>query len=199
MANEDWYFVSIGKAEKGPYSMRELQGMLDSGKITPDTIAHLESSPRQHFTVESLGLHGQQPTAHQSVQASQSPQTSTSSSPVVVVSKGVSVCAMRRYRDAYPSAAVIEAAGNFTKIIGGIIALIVFCGVAFIGSQNPAGGGLYGMVGGFILAVPVGGTFYMSGVFMVAQGQLLKATLDSAVQTSPFLTNDEKADVMGLR
>jgi len=70
-------------------------------------------------------------------------------------------------------------------VLGGIIA----------SSQN---GILYffaGLLLGVVVAVPI----FVLGVLVAAQGQVLKATLDTAVHSSPFLTKEEMARVMGIK
>jgi hypothetical protein len=47
---------------------------------------------------------------------------------------------------------------------------------------------------GFVVWLP----FWILGVVVAAQGQILKAVLDTAVNSSPFLSNDEKAKIMSL-
>jgi hypothetical protein len=39
---------------------------------------------------------------------------------------------------------------------------------------------------------------YVLGILVSAQGQILKASLDNAVNGSPFLTNEHRAKVMSL-
>jgi hypothetical protein len=68
-------------------------------------------------------------------------------------------------------------------------------------------GGMYGGNGGasfvvLIVGVLYGGIvflfFYVVGVIVSAQGQILKAGLDTSVHTSPFVSNDDKAKIMSL-
>jgi hypothetical protein len=40
--------------------------------------------------------------------------------------------------------------------------------------------------------------FWVCGVIIAAQGQILQATLDNSVASSHFLTDPEPADAMGL-
>jgi hypothetical protein len=40
--------------------------------------------------------------------------------------------------------------------------------------------------------------FFVLGTIVSAQGQILKANIDCAVNTAPFLTSQQKARVMGL-
>jgi len=48
------------------------------------------------------------------------------------------------------------------------------------------------------LAIVAGIPLVVSGILVSAQAQLLKATLDTAVNTSPFLSNEQRAVVMSL-
>ena len=100
-----------------------------------------------------------------------------------------------RYRDAYRVSAVIIGMGNTLKIIGFIIAgLIVLGGLSE--SNSMFGGGL--MLPTLILAVIAGGIFWVMGVHVTAQGQILRATLDGAVNSSPLLTNTDRISIMSL-
>ena len=49
-----------------------------------------------------------------------------------------------------------------------------------------------------ISAAAIGTLTYFLGVVIAAQGQILRATLDSAVNSSPFLEDEQKAKVMRL-
>ncbi|MGZ5483341.1 MAG: hypothetical protein ACXWID_15320 [Pyrinomonadaceae bacterium] len=51
---------------------------------------------------------------------------------------------------------------------------------------------------GVIFGALIGGLFFLLGVLISAQGQLLMAHADSAVHTSPFLTDEERASAMSL-
>jgi hypothetical protein len=51
---------------------------------------------------------------------------------------------------------------------------------------------------GAVFGGVVGGIGFMVGVMISAQGQLMKAALDGAVNTSPFMNDDDKARVMSL-
>jgi hypothetical protein len=102
---------------------------------------------------------------------------------------------MSRYTDAYRVARVVVGIGEAVKIIslviGGILLLI---GVA--GSESALGG--FSLLVGVVLAVIVGGGGFALGTLLAAHGQVLKATLDTAVNTSPFLTNQQRAEIMSL-
>lgn len=108
---------------------------------------------------------------------------------------------MHRYRDAYSLARVTTDFGSAIKILGIIIAVvIVIFGV--VGSES-AGRTARDVSGAMILAsllvgAIVGLSFYFVGVLVSAQGQILKATLDSAVNTSPFLSSENRAKIMSL-
>jgi hypothetical protein len=94
----------------------------------------------------------------------------------------------RRYRDAYHSARIIVSAGNGTKIVGPLLA-----GVFAIASFKEGG---YLLFGGLAFALALGTSLYIAGVLISAQGQLLQANIDSAVNTSPLLDNDQKSKIL---
>ena len=102
---------------------------------------------------------------------------------------------VNRYQDAYRVGTALVGLGNTIKVVG-----VVLAGIIVLGSLS-AGNSLFG--GGAVLALTflaaiVGGLFWVCGVIVAAQGQILQATLDNAVASSHFLTNPERADAMGL-
>lgn len=102
---------------------------------------------------------------------------------------------VNRYRDAYRVATFLVALGNTIKIIGLATGAIVFLVFASAGQQFGSGAGaIVGMVFGGIAA----GIGFVLGVLVSAQGQILRATLDTSVSASQFMTNHERTVAMGL-
>ncbi|HYH85494.1 MAG TPA: hypothetical protein VEX60_08425 [Pyrinomonadaceae bacterium] len=107
-----------------------------------------------------------------------------------------------RYADAYRTARATVLIGNLIKVFGVLLGLLVGGGLfALAATQGRIVGGT-GVIG-FFAGLLVGGSifafFFVLGVVVSAQGQLIKATLDGAVNSSPFLTNDQRAEAMSLR
>ncbi len=102
-----------------------------------------------------------------------------------------------RYADAYRVAEALVKLGMAIKIIGYIIAggLVL---VAINKSNGIAGfnGDLF--IGEVVGALIPGAILYFMGVQVSAQGQVLRASLDCAVNTSPLLTNSDRIGIMGL-
>ncbi len=100
---------------------------------------------------------------------------------------------MSRYTEAYLIARAITGIGTTVKyiaiIIGGGVSLFVVT-VISQSMQYALGGILLGA----IVAMPI----YLLGILVSAQGQILKATLDTAVNTSQWLTRDEMRQAMFL-
>jgi hypothetical protein len=108
--------------------------------------------------------------------------------------------AMKRYEDAYRAARVTVVIGTAIKFLGFLLAILIL-------AATWLGAGLMSMNGYDSQAVLVIGTlfiliivtlFYVAGVIVCAQGQTLKASLDDAVHSSPFLTDEQRAKVMSL-
>jgi hypothetical protein len=95
-----------------------------------------------------------------------------------------------RYRDGFRAAALIEGFGGAVKIVGFVFAALCLLGGMAVGRL--------GLILGVVAGAVLGALFFILGVFISSQGQLLKATLDSAVHTSPFLDDEGKAAAMGL-
>jgi hypothetical protein len=111
----------------------------------------------------------------------------------------------KRYKDAYRVARTTTGVGSTIKGVGALLGILIFLGVFALaaGQRN-----VYGVRGGDIQVISLivgaifGGTvwlvFFIWGVLVSAQGQILKASLDGAVNGSPFLTNEQRATIMSL-
>ena len=102
---------------------------------------------------------------------------------------------VNRYRDAYRVGWALVSLGNAIKIVG-----VVLAGIIFLGSLSLANGQFGGaaVVAGLVLGGLAGGLFWVCGVIVAALGEVLRATLDTAVASSHFFTDPERADAMGL-
>jgi hypothetical protein len=115
--------------------------------------------------------------------------------------EGETLSAMRnvslstRYSDAYARANAQTRMGASIKtasfVVGG---LVVAVGVVGALASGEFGAVVLGILGGALVGV-IG---YGLGSMIVANGQILKATLDTAVNTSPMLNNDDRAGIMSL-
>jgi hypothetical protein len=105
----------------------------------------------------------------------------------------------KRYTDAYLVARAVTGFGFMIKVIGIVIAILLVLIGLMVTSQNGPGNPLsYLGIMGIVVGVISGALFYVIGVLVSAQGQILKASLDSAVNSSPFLTNEHRAKIMYL-
>jgi hypothetical protein len=134
------------------------------------------------------------------------------SRPAILSQSGNTVAALRkRYKDGYLVSKAIETFGTLLKI-GAVIA---GAGIIFIGfvmgavsakaasgnMLNPGNGEgafiaifiVFGIIGAIVVAIG-----WVLGVMVSAQGQILKANLDTAVNSSTFLTDMSKAEIMSL-
>lgn len=100
-----------------------------------------------------------------------------------------------RYSDAYIVARTINGLGATIKAIGLTIGAVIAVG-SLAAANGPVG--KVAAVGGIVLASLVATVFYLFGTIASAQGQILKATLDTAVNTSRWLSDDDRARIMSL-
>jgi hypothetical protein len=123
---------------------------------------------------------------------------------------------VKRYLDLYRTARLLNGFGTTVKVAAFILGIIIFLFWFFIGvgssalqQQNSPFGPSPAAQSGpiafyicFVIGAVAGGLttglFFLLGVLISAQGQLLKAQADGAVHTSPFLTNEERATAMSL-
>ena len=75
-------------------------------------------------------------------------------------------------------------------ILGACIAIAAIVTIA----QGSTAYGVVGLLVGVVVTLPI----YVLGILVAALGQILKATLDTAVTNSPFLKTEEMAKVMSL-
>jgi hypothetical protein len=104
---------------------------------------------------------------------------------------------LTRYRDAYRVARFIVGFGTALKVVGVLLGILVFY---ILVSIRIRGYLPYGMssIGGFLFGILIWFPFFVVGVMVSAQGQILKATVDSAVNNSPLLTNEHRVSIMSL-
>ena len=94
----------------------------------------------------------------------------------------------QRYKQAYQSARIIVGAGSGVKVLGPIMATL------FAIVSLKADGFL--LFAGLASSLALGVSLYVAGVMILAQGELLRATTDSAINTSPLLDNDQKSRIL---
>lgn len=134
--------------------------------------------------------------------AAEPPASETSSDdldPRLVRSRKV-IKVIKRYRDAYVTAALILMVGKVVKFLGVLAGTGTFI-VTVVVSKALSGGGeppAAGVISGIILGVMTGLVIFLIGTVVSAAGQLLLASLDSAVHSSPFLSDEERAEAMSV-
>ena len=169
------------------YTLDEIRKEFRDGKL-PENCTVRENGSQQTQTLRQLleGTGDLNPMTEADVQAR-------------ATGKGQDVAdrAVARYRDGYLVARATNGIGGVVKtlgfVLGGIIALAGFV----FGSLDSGSPVL--MFAGFILGAVVAIPLFVLGVLVSAHGQVLKATLDEAVHTSPFLTDQQRASVMSLQ
>jgi len=76
------------------------------------------------------------------------------------------------------------------------LGVLIALAAVVLGSAGGKGAEAFfaGLLLGAVAAIPI----YILGVLVSAQGEVLKATLDTAVHGSPFLKKEDMARVMSL-
>ena len=104
-----------------------------------------------------------------------------------------------RYDDAYIVARTINGFGTTIKGLGILIGALLFIGGFLVASKGgPSDPSSILGIGSIVLGVISAALFYVIGVLVSSQGQILKATLDGAVNTSPFLEDEHRTKIMSL-
>lgn len=94
----------------------------------------------------------------------------------------------QRYRESYQSARTIIGAGNGVKTLGVLLAIL-------LGIVSFQGDGFV-LFMGLAFSLALGISLYVAGVMISAQGLLLRANVDSAVNTSTLLDNGQKSRIL---
>lgn len=114
----------------------------------------------------------------------------------------------RRYADAYVVTRTVETFGTVLKFVAAGAASIIFAagsiGVVFVMSapgrldaMRFVTAALVGASGTF-LASAVGIALFVLGTLTAAQAQILSATVDTAVNSSKFINDEDRARIMSL-
>lgn len=121
-----------------------------------------------------------------------------------IISSQLARALANRYRDGYRVAGFITGLGRFIKVVGAIAAMILFLLVAVPWLQSQSSRPIQSaeqLLAIVVAALPAGAVLLVSliiGTLLSAAGQVTMAQLDSAVHTSPFLTEDDRLQAMGL-
>jgi hypothetical protein len=102
---------------------------------------------------------------------------------------------VNRYEDGYRVGAALIVIGNVIKVVAGVVAVALVIGVFVTSKQT---GSALVTAAGLLAAAVSGILVWAAGVVVCAQGQVLRATLDTAVASSHFMTDHERARAMGL-
>lgn len=110
--------------------------------------------------------------------------------------------ASNRYENAYLHARWVMQAGDLIQTVGWTLGVFIFCGAIFAAHTvltpltpaadwlRPAGLAIGAIITAFF--------FWLVGELLCVRGEDLEATLDSAVNSSPFLSDEQRAKVMSL-
>jgi len=108
---------------------------------------------------------------------------------------------VKRYDDAFLVANGTVAIGKTTKLIGAVLATLVIAGglVSMTVLMTLNGDAAFAVL---LVSVGVGGVVgmfgYALGTLIATLGQMLRASLDCAVNSSPFLNNELRAEIMSI-
>jgi len=99
----------------------------------------------------------------------------------------------RRYRDAYRVSRATTAIASLIKAVG-VLAGLSGLVVAYMSAEQSSSLAFVAAAAGVIIGLVV----YGLGILISAQGQQLMAAIDDVVGSSPFLSDRERASIMGL-
>jgi hypothetical protein len=97
-----------------------------------------------------------------------------------------------RFIEGYTAAKETIGLGNFVKGIGIVVAIIGYILAFFVAREA------IGIMASILSSTVTGFIIYVIGAILAAQGRILKATLDTAANTSPNLDEEERAHLMSI-
>jgi hypothetical protein len=101
-----------------------------------------------------------------------------------------------RYRDAYFVGLSLVRWGQGVEVLG-IVAGVTIALLGLVGAMNASTPvSPRAVLVPIILAAAIVVASYIAGIMVAAQGQIVLAVLDTAVNTSPLLSQEEKAEVI---
>jgi ribosomal protein L40E len=130
-----------------------------------------------------------------SVDATVCPQCGADVSEIAPEGSSRAPALRKRYDEGYIAAQRLVMLGGVVKIVGYALAGLLLL-AALVVALN--GVGRPGTFQWSVLAIAVGLLFYIWGTTLSANGHRLTAVLDTAINNSPFLSDDQRAEIMGL-
>ena len=102
----------------------------------------------------------------------------------------------RRYKDAYNVSSSTILVGTILKGLGILVGIGLSILVIYASDQSARQFGPSFAFPGVIFALINGLIIYIMGILISAQGQMLMAVLDTAVNTSPYLTQTDQEEIV---
>ena len=117
----------------------------------------------------------------------------------IQLSQGIATLDLnQRYKEAYTQAHAIVIFGSLTKkIAAGLLCSIVL--ISLVSAKNGDGNASMIAITGIAISCIVSIPVYVLGILVSAQGQTQIATLDTAVNSSRHLNNDQVLDILSTR
>ncbi len=175
-------------------TLESLSARYDNGAVRADWPAKVEEASDWTTVGAILGTQSQAPASIGEPAAVAATQPVSSAVAKSAVGRGID-----RYQDAYRVAAATVAIGAAVKVLAICLAGLCLIGAVAGASQSIANLSSLNaapLLVGLVAAVAVGVPLYALGILVSAAGQVLKATLDTAVHTSPFLDKAQMAQIM---
>lgn len=168
-----YFFTAADGLPKGPVDIAVLRSMVETGHLSTTSRVIEEGTDQWIEAKDAVGV-------------------TTISSRAMAADRGFLVS---RYRDAQLVASAIVTFSMLVKLFAWLVAIVTWI-AGFVISKQMRGGGEVVMVG-LVFGTGLLGFFYVLGVLIAAVGQILRASLDTAVNTSPLLNETEKLQAIG--
>jgi len=194
-----YYIKAPGESQfTGPSFPDEIRKQLETGGLRPDALA-LEATGQSSSQLKQATGWFPVSTLLDALATGLSPAAHAG------IASGFPALLARRYADAYTEAHAVVTVGKLVKSVAVFlfVAIVIagFVMASASGTPNYGRSGMNGIVAGigFALACLISIPTYVLGILVAAQGQTALATLDTAVNSSRHLKEDDVARVLSKR
>lgn len=183
---------------EGPFTVAQIRALAVAGQLGPGAMA-LEATGQNYWRLKAS-----RDWIPVTTLLRDNPEEPSAPAAPPVLPTMLARRAMARYQESYRVAAGVVVVGAWLKGLAWVVAVGLFLAMVVptllmfsgLGGWDTVPGMLY--FGAALYASLAGGAIYLLSLLFTVLGRLLQGSLDTAIHSSPFLTDDERARLMSL-
>ena len=111
----------------------------------------------------------------------------------------ISARLIKRYRDGYHLGAATVTFGTLLKVIAFLFGFGLFAAGVLMSMNLPGSSSLFAIIGSIVVGVVAWAVLFALGMLVAANGQMLRAVLDTAVNSHQSLNEFDKLKAIGVK